>query len=105
MCKQDPKKVLFYCKLCDVAQEGESMKVEVIVRFKDLTADGVIREPGVILDVSEERADKLLGMGLVKIVEDTAEEPAKEAVENAAEEPQEASKKTTRKRTAKTETQ
>ncbi len=81
------------------------MKVEVIVRFKDLTADGVIREPGTILEVSEERADKLLGMGLVKTVEDTAEEPAKEAVENAAEEPQEAPKKTVRKRTTKTEAQ
>jgi hypothetical protein len=78
------------------------MKVEVIVKFKDLTADGVIREPGTILDVSEERADKLLGMGLAKIVEDTTEEPTEEP----AEEPQEAPvKKTARKRTTKTETQ
>lgn len=81
------------------------MKVEVIAKFKDLTADGVIREPGTILDVSEERADKLLGMGLVKIVEDTAEEPTEEPVEEPTEETQEAPKKTVRKRTTKTEAQ
>lgn len=47
-------------------------KVKVIGEFRDREADLLLREKDDILEVSEERAKKLKGLGLV---EDVTEEP------------------------------
>lgn len=44
------------------------MKVKVIVEFRDRTDGLKLRKVGTVLEVSEERANKLSGMGLVKVI-------------------------------------
>lgn len=59
--------------MCDVAQGGESVakvKVKVIEGFNDRT-DSKYKEKDSILTVSEERAKKLEGLGLVERVKET----------------------------------
>lgn len=80
------------------------MKVEVIVKFHDLTANSRLREVGTVLEVSEERANKLRGMGLVKVIEEpdqTETEVEPVAPAQSAEQPADPVKKT-RSRTRKT---
>lgn len=77
------------------------MKVEVIVRFRDLTANSRLRKVGTVLEVSEERANKLLGMGLVKVIQepDQAEtETESVAPAQLAEQPAEPVRKTRTKK-------
>lgn len=55
------------------------MKVKVIAAFRDRTDDLKLRKAGTVLEVSEERANKLRGMGLVKVIQEPEQqtEPAK----------------------------
>lgn len=48
-------------------------KVIVVEAFRDRTADLELRKKGEVLTVTEERAKKLIGLGLVKLVEDKGE--------------------------------
>lgn len=73
------------------------MKVKVVISFHDAANFTLIHKVGDVLEVSEERAQKLIGLGLVKKVEDKkaekVEEPKAEApVEAAPEVPEEAEK-------------
>lgn len=56
----------------------EEVKVKVIEEFKDRTDDLKLRKKDEILTVSEERAKKLAGLGLVDFVENEPEAPADE---------------------------
>lgn len=51
------------------------VKVKVVKEFRDSTADLELRKNGEVLTVSEERADKLIGLGLATRTE--VEEPIK----------------------------
>lgn len=51
-------------------------KVKVIADFRDREADLLLRKRDEVFEVSEERAKKLKGLGLV---EDVAEEPEESA--------------------------
>lgn len=46
------------------------MKVKVIAAFRDRTDALKLRKVGTVLEVSEERANKLCGMGLVKVIKE-----------------------------------
>lgn len=56
----------------------EEVKVKVIEEFKDRTEDLKLRKKDEVLTVSEERAKKLAGLGLVEFVENEPEPPAGE---------------------------
>lgn len=51
-------------------------EVKVIEAFRDREADLILRKKDEVLTVSEERAKKLIGLGLVKVVEEKTETPA-----------------------------
>ena len=69
------------------------MKVKVVISFHDAANFAIVHKVGDVLDVSEERAQKLINLGLVKKVEEQkkAEEP-EAPVETAPEVPEEAEK-------------
>lgn len=46
----------------------ETVKVEVVADFHDLTAEEKLRTKGVVLEVTKERAEYLIKRGLVKLV-------------------------------------
>ena len=54
----------------------EEVKVKVIKEFKDRTEDLKLRKEEEILSVTEERAKKLVGLGLVEVVENEPEASA-----------------------------
>lgn len=73
------------------------MKVKVVISFHDAANFAIIHKVGDEIEVSEERAQKLIDLGLVKKVEgkkaEKVEEPKAEApVETAPEVPEEAEK-------------
>lgn len=73
------------------------MKVKVVISFHDAANFAVVHKVGDEIEVSEERAQKLIDLGLVKKAEskkaEKVEEPKAEApVETAPEVPEEAEK-------------
>lgn len=77
------------------------MKVKVVAKFRDITANLKLREVGKTLTVTQERAEHLKKLGLVEIIEDdTPEKDDAEAPAEAAAEPATAPKRKTK--TAKT---
>ena len=56
------------------------MEVIVTEAFRDRTADLELRKVDEVLTVPEERANKLIGLGLVKLTEEPTEEPAEEVL-------------------------
>ena len=58
---------------CDIAQRGgesmEEVKVKVIEQFYDREHDLILRTKDDILTVTEERAQKLIGLGHVELIE------------------------------------
>lgn len=55
-------------------EEVKTLKVRAIRDFKDRTADLKLRKTGEILEVTEERAKKLAGLGLVIMEPEKKEE-------------------------------
>lgn len=51
------------------------VEVKVIEAFRDREADLELRKKNEILTVSEDRAKKLIGLGLAKVVEKESQEP------------------------------
>lgn len=71
------------------------MKVKVVISFHDAANFALIHKVGDVLEVSEERAQKLIELGLVKKVEGKKAEKVEEPsapVEAAPEVPEEAEK-------------
>ena len=71
------------------------MKVKVVISFHDAANFALIHKVGDVLEVSEERAQKLIELGLVKKVEGKKAEKVEEPsapVETAPEVPEEAEK-------------
>jgi len=56
----------------------EELRVQVKEEFRDRTEDMKLRKKDEILTVSEERAQKLAGLGLVEFVENEPEAPAED---------------------------
>lgn len=56
------------------------VEVKVIEAFRDREADLELRKVDEVLTVSEDRANKLIGLGLVKLVEEPTEELAEEVL-------------------------
>ncbi|WP_411337217.1 hypothetical protein [Ruminococcus gauvreauii] len=57
------------------------MKVKVVTKFRDRTADLKLRKPGEIIEVTKDRAEKLKGLELVT----DYQEPKKATSKTAAE--------------------
>ena len=55
------------------------MKVKVLQDFRDRTADLVLREAGEELEVTKDRAELLMGRGLVERIREPAKKTAKKA--------------------------
>ena len=68
------------------------MKVRVVISFHDASNFTLIHKVGDVIDVSEERAQKLIDLGLVKKVVARKAEPVPEVAEDKAEKPVEEEK-------------
>lgn len=78
------------------------VKVKVIEPFRDRTADLQLRKKDDVLTVSEERAQKLAGLGLVELIKEELdqEEPTQEDTVQEEPVPEVAKATKTAKRTA-----
>ena len=61
-----------------IQQGGDTMKVKVIKRFYDKTADLVLRKANEEIDVTPERAKELIAKGFVKKIDETKSKTTKE---------------------------
>ncbi len=76
------------------------VEVKVVETFRDRTADFALRKKDEVLTVTEERAEKLVGLGLVEMYVET--EPEAPEVPETMEEPEEVPEETeTPKETSK----
>lgn len=57
------------------------VKVKVVEEFHDITADKKLRKVNEELEVSEKRAQKLEGLGLVKRIPESTKKEEKKAME------------------------
>lgn len=64
------------------------VKVKVVEEFRDRTVDLVLRKKDEVLTVTEDRAEKLVGLGLVEMYVETEPEAPEES-ENPEETPEE----------------
>ena len=59
------------------------MKVKVLTKFRDRTADLKLRKPGEIIEVTKDRAEKLKGLELVTDYQEPKKATSKMAAEQA----------------------
>lgn len=62
-------------------RKEEPMKVKVLTKFRDRTADLKLRKPGEIIEVTKDRAEKLKGLELVTDYQEPKKATSKMAAE------------------------